>query len=297
MRSNATSAGRAGRRLRGSRRGEGRSRLAAASLSAEDSVGFAQQPLDLVPDPRERLGSAFEGERLDLVSEKVQPFRDCRAPSLQLGANLLRSGDHAPLASTACGSASSSLSCRLLLRSRWTPRTTPTPATALNGLRLRGCGRHHGLLRVRHPLGNSLRWATGTTRAPRRTPTPATTTAPTVLRLRAGDASEQRLDRGADLLLRQVTNYRHQASLSRHRPPPCRRGIHEGVIGGKSCWRPTPTRGSSCGTCRKCRRVRMDKGPCPQRRLSDTLSPSRTVRPVVETLPPTRARGRASTLL
>src|SRR5207249_7022877 len=80
-----------------------RSRLAAASLSAEDSVGFAQQPLDLVPDPRERLGSAFEGERLDLVSEKVQPFRDCRAPSLQLGANLLRSGDHAPVASTSAG--------------------------------------------------------------------------------------------------------------------------------------------------------------------------------------------------
>src|SRR5437867_12426431 len=102
MRSNATSAGRAGRRLRGSRRGEGRSRLAAASLSAEDSVGFAQQPLDLVPDPRERLGSAFEGERLDLVSEKVQPFRDCRAPSLQLGANLLWVDGHASLASTGC---------------------------------------------------------------------------------------------------------------------------------------------------------------------------------------------------
>src|SRR5207249_9089158 len=79
-----------------------RSRLAAASLSAEDSVGFAQQPLDLVPDPRERLGSAFEGERLDLVSEKVQPFRDCRAPSLQLGANLLWVDGHASLASTGC---------------------------------------------------------------------------------------------------------------------------------------------------------------------------------------------------
>src|SRR5881396_3579224 len=166
MRSNATSAGRAGRRLRGSRRGEGRSRLAAASLSAEDSVGFAQQPLDLVPDPRERLGSAFEGERLDLVSEKVQPFRDCRAPSLQLGANLLRSGDHAPLASTACGSASSSLSCRLGLRSRWTARTAPTPTTAANALRLRRCGRHHGLLPARHLLGNSLRWTTGTAGAP-----------------------------------------------------------------------------------------------------------------------------------
>src|SRR5207247_8002354 len=29
--------------------------------------------------------------------------------------------------------------CRLLLRARWTPRTTPTPTTALNALRLRGC--------------------------------------------------------------------------------------------------------------------------------------------------------------
>src|SRR5882724_10474335 len=70
-----------------------------AKVGAEDSVGFPQQALDLIPEPRERLGSAFEGERLDLVSEKVQPFRDCRAPSLQLGANLLRPGDHAPLGS------------------------------------------------------------------------------------------------------------------------------------------------------------------------------------------------------
>src|SRR6266516_1294092 len=38
--------------------------------------------------------------------------------------------------------------CRLLLRPRWPPRTTPTPATAANSLCLRGCGCHHGLLRV-----------------------------------------------------------------------------------------------------------------------------------------------------
>src|SRR5439155_2147557 len=165
------------------RRGEGHSRLAAASLSAEDSVGFAQQPLDLVPDPRERLGSAFEGERLDLVSEKVQPFRDCRAPSLQLGANLLRSGDHAPLASTACGSASSSLSCRLGLRARWTTGSTPTPPTTATGFRLRGDGCRQSLLPARHLLGNRLRRTTGTTRAPLPARL-AATTAPTVLRLR-----------------------------------------------------------------------------------------------------------------
>src|SRR5206468_6188298 len=191
-----------------------RSRLAAASLSAEDSVGFAQQPLDLVPDPRERLGSAFEGERLDFVSEKVQPFRDCRAPSLQLGANLLRSGDHALLASTACGSASSSLSCRLGLRSRWTARTAPTPTTAANALRLRRCGRHHGLLPARHLLGNSLRWTTGTAGAP--LPARLATTAPTVRRLLPGrDAPEQGLDRGPDLPLHDVADDRYEASLSR----------------------------------------------------------------------------------
>src|SRR5439155_15466097 len=78
-----------------------------AKVGAEDSVGFPQQALDLIPEPRERLRSTFEGERLDLVSEKVQPFRDCRAPGLQLGAHLLRPDRHASLASTACGSPSS----------------------------------------------------------------------------------------------------------------------------------------------------------------------------------------------
>src|SRR2546426_4795327 len=53
--------------------------------------------------------------------------------------------------------------CRLFLRSRWTPRTTPTPATTLN-------------LLSSHLLGNSLGWTTGTAWAPRST-NPATTTA------------------------------------------------------------------------------------------------------------------------
>src|SRR5207302_7047034 len=88
--------------------------------------------------------------------------------------------------------------CRLLLRSRWTARTTPTPATAANRLRLRG----HGLLRVRHLLGDGLRRTTGTTRAPFPARL-AATTAPSVLRLRLsnGDAAEQGLDRRAHFLL------------------------------------------------------------------------------------------------
>src|SRR5438128_7520230 len=103
--------------------------------------------------------------------------------------------------------------CRFLLRSRWTPRTAPTPATAATSLRLRGYGR--GLL-LRHLLGNSLWRATGTAW----TPLPAslaTTAPPTVLGLRrAGrDAPEQRMDRGADLLLHHVADHRHQTSLSR----------------------------------------------------------------------------------
>src|SRR5439155_5500515 len=104
--------------------------------------------------------------------------------------------------------------CRFLLRSRWTPRTAPTPATAATSLRLRGYGR--GLL-LRHLLGNGLRWATGTTGAP--LAARLATTAPTVLRLHRprGDAPEQRLDRGADLLLNPVPDDRHEASLSRHR--------------------------------------------------------------------------------
>src|SRR6266404_4765524 len=81
--------------------------------------------------------------------------------------------------------------CRFLLRSRWTPRTAPTPATAATSLRLRGYGR--GLL-LRHLLGNSLWRATGTawTPLPARLPTAAAT----VLRLRraGGDAPEHRLD-------------------------------------------------------------------------------------------------------
>src|SRR5947199_367782 len=47
---------------------------------------------------------------------------------------------------------------------------------------------------------------------PRRTPSP------TVLRFRpGGDTSEQRLDRGTDLLLHRVSDDRQQAPLSRHR--------------------------------------------------------------------------------
>src|SRR5947208_9135214 len=109
--------------------------------------------------------------------------------------------------------------CRFLLRSRWTPRTAPTPATAATSLRLRGYGR--GLLHVRHLLGNRLRRTTGTAGAP--VPARLATTAPTVRRLwlRAGrDAPEQRLDRGADLLLHHVADHRHEASLSRHRVLP-----------------------------------------------------------------------------
>src|SRR6266481_6192132 len=85
--------------------------------------------------------------------------------------------------------------CRFLLRSRWTPRTAPTPATAATSLRLRGYGR--GLL-LRHLLGNSLWRATGTAGAP--LTTRLATTVPNVRRLRLlrGDGTEQRLDRGAD---------------------------------------------------------------------------------------------------
>src|SRR5437879_394882 len=102
--------------------------------------------------------------------------------------------------------------CRFLLRSRWTPRTAPTPATAATSLWLRGYGR--GLL-LRHLLGNGLRRTTGTTGAP--LPACLTTTAPTVLRLLpCGDASEQRLDRGADFLLHEVADRGHEASLSWH---------------------------------------------------------------------------------
>src|SRR5882724_3238304 len=107
--------------------------------------------------------------------------------------------------------------CRFLLRSRWTPRTAPTPATAATSLRLRGYGR--GLL-LRHLLGNSLWRATGTAWTP--LPAHLATTAPTVLRLRLAprDASQQRLNRSVDLPLHHVPNDRQQAPLSRHRAPP-----------------------------------------------------------------------------
>src|SRR6266478_1413258 len=104
---------------------------------------------------------------------------------------------------------------RFLLRSRWTPRTAPTPAAAANRLRLTR-SRSRCLL-PRHLLGNSLWRTTGTARAP--FPARLATTAATILRLRhfAGDASKERLDRGADLLLHQVADHGHEASLSRHR--------------------------------------------------------------------------------
>src|SRR5438067_12119310 len=91
-------------------------------------------------------------------------------------------------------------------------RSTPTPATTMNGRR--GCGRRH-LLPARHLLGNRLRRTTGTAG----TPLPAcfaTATTATVLgfALADGDASQQRLDRGADLALHRVTDHRHEASLS-----------------------------------------------------------------------------------
>src|SRR6266704_2484494 len=111
--------------------------------------------------------------------------------------------------------------CRFLLRSRWTPRTAPTPATAATSLRLRGYGR--GLL-LRHLLGNSLWRATGTTGAP--LPAPPATTAPTALGLlsdreprlapHSGDAPEQRTDRGPDFLLHHVEDHCQQALVSRH---------------------------------------------------------------------------------
>src|SRR2546427_3729520 len=84
---------------------------------------------------------------------------------------------------------------------------------AANGLRLRG----HGLLPVRHLLGNCLRWTTGTARAP--LPARLATMATTVLRcgLPRRYGAEQRLDRGANFLLNDIPDDRHQASLSRHR--------------------------------------------------------------------------------
>src|SRR5438552_17096330 len=112
--------------------------------------------------------------------------------------------------------------CRFLLRSRWTPRTAPTPTTTATSLRLRGYGR--GLL-PRHPGGNRLRRTTGTTRAPLPARL-AATTAPTALGLlsdreprlapHSGDTPEQRTDRGPDFLLHHVEDHCQQALVSRH---------------------------------------------------------------------------------
>src|SRR5438132_7398976 len=91
----------------------------------------------------------------------------------------------------------------------------------MNGLRLRGYGRRY-LLRVRHLLGNSLRRTASTTKST--LPACLATTAPTILLLRlrraGGDASEERLDRGAHLLLYEVVDHGYQAALSWHLVPP-----------------------------------------------------------------------------
>src|SRR5437016_4974149 len=79
----------------------GRSGLAAATLGTEDAVSLAQQPLDLVPEPGERLRSTFERERLDLVREGMQPARDNGASSLQLGTNLFGAAGHGPVPAVA----------------------------------------------------------------------------------------------------------------------------------------------------------------------------------------------------
>src|SRR5439155_7743208 len=121
---------------------------------------------------------------------------------------------------------------RLRLGARWTPRTPP-PATATTRLRPRGYGHHHGLLPVRHLLGNGLRRTTGTTRAP--LPARLATTTATVHRALSGrDASEQGLDRGANFLLHQPPNDRQQATVSRHRPPPLRSNTHHSASSSRS---------------------------------------------------------------
>src|SRR6266566_8058079 len=126
--------------------------------------------------------------------------------------------------------------CRLGLGAR----TTPTRATAVNGLRLRH------LLRVRHLRGDRLRRTTGTTGAP--LPARLATTAATVLRLLpGGDASEERLDRGADLLLHHVTDHRDQTLPSRHRPslPPTPiRQCGNGSGGAIGEYQPEPVEGN-----------------------------------------------------
>src|SRR5947199_5149423 len=85
------------------------------------------------------------------------------------------------------------------------------------GLRLRG---HCRPLRVRH-LRDRLRRTTGTTRGAT-CGAPATTAATVLRSLSCQHAPEQRLDRGADFLLDQVTDHRHEAALSRHPTLPLR---------------------------------------------------------------------------
>ena len=53
-----------------------------AAVGAQDSLGFPQQGLDLIPEPRERVRSTFEREAIDLVSEKTQLPRDGGPPGL-----------------------------------------------------------------------------------------------------------------------------------------------------------------------------------------------------------------------
>src|SRR5262249_40643419 len=87
--------------------------------------------------------------------------------------------------------------------------------TAANDLR----GGRRDLL-ARPPRGNRLRRTTGTTWMP--LPACLAAAAPAVLRglpRWRGNAPEQRLDRGADLLLNHVAGDRQQAPLRRHRSP------------------------------------------------------------------------------
>ena len=53
-------------------------------------IGFAQQPLDEVSEPREHLRCAVERQRLDLVSQSTQPPRDGDTRGLQAATNLFR---------------------------------------------------------------------------------------------------------------------------------------------------------------------------------------------------------------
>src|SRR5207248_1679918 len=133
--------------------------------------------------------------------------------------------------------------CRLLLRARRTTGTTPMPATAPTVLRLRD---HHCRPLLRCFLGNGPWRTTRTTRAPFPSPPPA----PTVLRLRpGGDTSEQRLDRGTDLLLHRVSDDPQQAPLPRHRSslPLARDAIKTPSAGQRK--RHPPTKCSTSSSC------------------------------------------------